>query len=368
MSPLSIVLLVGAGYGVRIIFGLLRSTKTIVANRYLAALVFLVTLKLVPYILGFSGVYQRAPWLSYAPFELESGFGPLIFLYVLARTDAMLPKSWKLHLIPLAIEFFYYLVMFVQPLPFKDDWHDRVQVHIDKIDTVFGLASLGVYLTLSLVQIGKYQRFTENHLTQGTPPTIRFLRSVCWTFSVLLVLRTLFGVLSMINQKLTYDQSFLGYFWIVVVIFVVGTEAIVITDPLVPIEVTESLPLPEPIPKDWEKVASQMQERCRETKIWRDPLLSLQNFADLVGFSPSYVSKALNNGLDESFNTFINRHRVEEVTELIKHPGENRDVIEVAYLCGFNSKASFNRVFKQITGQTPTQYRASCQLDSEPNS
>lgn len=367
MSPLSTVLLLGAAYGGWVIAALLRRKST--ANLFLAALIFLVSLKLVPYILGFSGVYQRAPWLSYAPFELESGFGPLIFFYVVARTSQNMPRSWTKHFLPLAIEFTYYLVMFLQPLAFKNSWHGRVQVYVDQVDYWYGLASLGVYLFLSLRQTRAYQSFTANNLTQGDPKTIRFLRSLLSVFTVLLFIRAFFNVWSIFRPGMTFDQSYLSYFWMAVVIFVLGTGALALDEKLAPIPPEPLTPEPEPEDppaKDWKKVADQIEARCIAATLWRDPMLNLQAFADRVDYSPSYISKALNNGLNESFSEFINRHRVAEVQQMMKHPGESRDVIELAYECGFNSKASFNRIFKQLTGQTPTQFRASQPAASEP--
>ena len=59
-----------------------------------------------------------------------------------------------------------------------------------------------------------------------------------------------------------------------------------------------------------------------------------------------------------NFYEFVNIHRVEEVKALMKDP-ENRGQknYELAYDAGFNSKASFYRIFKQFTNQTPSEYR-----------
>jgi len=48
--------------------------------------------------------------------------------------------------------------------------------------------------------------------------------------------------------------------------------------------------------------------------------------------------------------------------ELAK-PCPPRDVLAIAFDAGFNSKASFNRVFKRLTGQTPTEYRRRQELE-----
>jgi hypothetical protein len=107
MSTASTILLLGLIQGAIVVGTLLATRRDYLAHRFLAALIFLVSLKLVPYVLGFSGFYQQYPWLSYAPFELESGFGPLLYFFVLTRTAEKLPKGWGWHLVPLAIEAVY---------------------------------------------------------------------------------------------------------------------------------------------------------------------------------------------------------------------------------------------------------------------
>lgn len=66
----------------------------------------------------------------------------------------------------------------------------------------------------------------------------------------------------------------------------------------------------------------------------------------------------LNNKLETNFFEYINRNRVEEVKVKITNPVySNYSLLGIAFESGFNSKSAFNRVFKNITGNTPTQYK-----------
>ena len=62
-------------------------------------------------------------------------------------------------------------------------------------------------------------------------------------------------------------------------------------------------------------------------------------------------------GEGESFHRFINGLRVRAVQRELEDPASNRDLLQVALDAGFSAKASFNRVFKSVTGMTPSTYR-----------
>jgi AraC-like DNA-binding protein len=52
----------------------------------------------------------------------------------------------------------------------------------------------------------------------------------------------------------------------------------------------------------------------------------------------------------------INSYRVNEAKALLINEPQDT-ILDIAYAAGFNSKASFNRIFKKVTGMTPSEYR-----------
>jgi AraC-like DNA-binding protein len=62
--------------------------------------------------------------------------------------------------------------------------------------------------------------------------------------------------------------------------------------------------------------------------------------------------------LQQNFFDFINRYRIEEAQRLLTDPPDKKiTVLEVLYECGFNSKSSFNTLFKKHTGLTPSEFK-----------
>jgi AraC-like DNA-binding protein len=72
---------------------------------------------------------------------------------------------------------------------------------------------------------------------------------------------------------------------------------------------------------------------------------------------PRYLSQLINKKSEKNFRDFINQFRIEEFKKRARDPdSKNYTLLSIAYECGFNSKATFNRVFKNHTGITPSTF------------
>jgi AraC-like DNA-binding protein len=91
---------------------------------------------------------------------------------------------------------------------------------------------------------------------------------------------------------------------------------------------------------------------------YRDPDLTLAALAERLETTPHKLSEVLNAGLSVTFYDFVNRYRVEEVRRSIAEgKSKHRKLLTLAMDAGFASKSTFNQVFKDQTGQTPSTYR-----------
>ncbi len=79
-------------------------------------------------------------------------------------------------------------------------------------------------------------------------------------------------------------------------------------------------------------------------------------FATTIGTNTAYLSRGLNEGLGLGFAEAINGLRVEHVAARLRD-GSDGDILTLAIDAGFGSKATFNRVFKDRFGMTPSAYR-----------
>jgi YesN/AraC family two-component response regulator len=109
--------------------------------------------------------------------------------------------------------------------------------------------------------------------------------------------------------------------------------------------------------EDIEPMKANLMKYLHEEKPYFNKNLSIGELAAAIDVQPYQLSQLINGSLGQSFFELINSLRVEEVKKRFMDPQYSRFTLPgIAMDCGFNSKASFNRIFKQITGQTPTEY------------
>lgn len=96
--------------------------------------------------------------------------------------------------------------------------------------------------------------------------------------------------------------------------------------------------------------------------------LSLNGLAAALGLPAHHVSMAINIETNQNFFQFVNGYRVEEAkTLLVSREWRDAPVLRIAYEAGFQSKAAFNRVFKDLAGETPSTYRARHAARADPS-
>ena len=92
-------------------------------------------------------------------------------------------------------------------------------------------------------------------------------------------------------------------------------------------------------------------------KLFKESELTLANLAERLNTIPNYLSQIINEREGKNFFDFINTLRIEEFKKAVTDPANQKfSFLGLAFDCGFNSKSSFNKYFKKITGLSPTEY------------
>jgi len=107
-----------------------------------------------------------------------------------------------------------------------------------------------------------------------------------------------------------------------------------------------------------EKFGDMLYEFMVKNKPYLNNELTIQDLADQVGVTTQEISSYLNKDLGVNFFNYINTFRINEAKRRLVDPKyDNETLLGIAFDSGFNSKTSFNTLFKKETGMTPSEYK-----------
>jgi len=273
-----------------------------------------------------SDAAYKLPWWHYAPIMIYTG----IFIYLNAISE---PAKAKLY----QAGYLYWIFNVFEGL--------AIMLNI-------------VYLTKNFVLLKRY-RFEEKKRLSNTQDFHRFLLVYLIVISVCL----LFWLYSYIN--LYYFRTFSAYIsydniWITIPLFIYIVGYFSLRQPeLFRIVREETLKVQ---PKrlsglETAQLKSSLEVLLRENQVYLDNDLTLGELSKSLNASSNDVSWLLNNEYKASFYDFINQYRIREFLSRV-HANQHaqQTILSIAMDVGFNSKSTFNKVFKAQMGLTPSEY------------
>jgi AraC-like DNA-binding protein len=113
-----------------------------------------------------------------------------------------------------------------------------------------------------------------------------------------------------------------------------------------------------------QELHEQLKQLMQTQQPYSNPELTLAQLAQQLEVHPNTLSQVINTCEQKNFFDYINGHRVAAFQQLVQAPGSQQfTLLSLAYECGFNSKTSFNRNFKKVTGLSPTDYLKEQQIN-----
>jgi AraC-like DNA-binding protein len=112
-------------------------------------------------------------------------------------------------------------------------------------------------------------------------------------------------------------------------------------------------------------IFEKLQQVMQEEQLYKNPDLSRDQVASVLGISPGYLSQIVNSVTDSNFTHYINSLRVKEVQQMLLDTSyEQYSFWALGMEAGFKSKSTFYAVFKKITGMTPSEFQKSSAKES----
>ncbi|WP_435624568.1 helix-turn-helix domain-containing protein [Flagellimonas sp.] len=376
-GPKSSLLLIFFFHGM--VFSILSFRNGIIhqnqSSKWLGLLLFLYSMYITPYMLGYAGWYANKTTreiLFFIPFMQVLLIGPVVYFYSQSLFDKSFRISKKrwLHFIPALLYAIYSLVVFITDKLILDDYYfyaDGRDKDLANWYQVAGLVSMICYLILSLRYYNDYKSIIFQKVSYAESILFRWIRNFMMAFLAILILRIIFFITNpewgeFGSQFWHYIAFSFVFYYISINGYTNALKTSVLSDinfHATPIfkekeEEIGSLISTEIDVQPWKKKLSAVIE---EDKLYENPRLTLSDVAEALNTNTKVISSVVNSGFEMNFNDFINYHRIEAVKKkLADGEHQNTTLLGIALECGFNSKATFNRAFKKNTSLSPKDY------------
>jgi len=107
-----------------------------------------------------------------------------------------------------------------------------------------------------------------------------------------------------------------------------------------------------------QKYINQLIHYMSQKKPYLSPSLTIEDLSKRLNIPTWQLSQVINHSFKQNFFNFVNSYRIEEVKQQLKNATDHKKtILEILYEAGFNSKSTFNHVFKKLTGMTPSEFR-----------
>ncbi|WP_139923068.1 AraC family transcriptional regulator [Hymenobacter sp. DG01] len=387
-----------------------RHREEAAADGWLALLLLLQAVRLAQWMLGFAGWYDAhdatTTFMFYFPFSNWLMVGPAFYFYFRSLTNQGFRFSRQVawHFVPGGVYLGWKLLVFGvdvgwlhgvrgQPLPCHFNTKGALACQAADVDAwvaLLGYLSVAAYAWLTLREYRAYSLYLNNNFSDTEQIRFRWLRNVLVAVLVGTAVALGFHFVDVVVTPLSYYQAWYDYLFTGLLIYYLSIAGLLTNHrlralefqpappaifPVAPVQLpaapdagptsssaaNAALPTeteqpsqePEPELLRWTERLHQHMEASRP---YLAPELTLGELAAQLHTNPSWLSRVINTGCGQNFNDYINEYRVREAERRLRDPQfRHYTLLAIALESGFNSKSTFNRVFRKLRGATPSE-------------
>lgn len=365
------ILLAGIFQGVLLSFLLIVRGKDHKPNLVLGVLMLIVSIHLIFITFEGTDFFISYPHFSRITWLIPALYGPLVLLFTLMVTQRR--QDFVNTDLFIFAPFAFYLLML---LPYYFSSEEQKLIHMDNSSSLYGddfgvlnqLLNLFHIVFISTTIIIYYKNIIKWKDTYSGSEIIRLQWLLNYLYITLaIIILSIFIFYSKKFELKPFAQLYPYHFYaIVVLIYWIGYKVLFLPEifKLSTITIVQQDAIEDTRYETFlidESSANNLESKIREAmesdRLFLNPELSLSQLAEHIGSSRHHISQVLNVHMATNFYDFINKYRVDEFIRKLDEPGnESYTLLALAHESGFNSKATFNSVFKKNMGMTPSMF------------
>jgi len=392
LNPMSILYLFGAVQSLFFVVLVLSKKEKYLSDYLLVCWLTAMGLQLISYYVFHEEMYDS--WLVWPALlilpPLIYVHGPLLYLYTMSLVHRNYSFKLKslLHFMPLATSIFYYLYLIVFKANGDAGYFVSRPVVSEYLSIIFYLLNIflnPVYVVVVLFKLADHQQKIKMNFSYVEKINLNWLKILAiglGSISLIVWIVHIISNLNLIHNDFSRDSWI--FLSVTIFVFVAGyfgfKQGVIYK--FFPQAETEHNSIhylkersPEISPgnqihdkKKYEKsqlspeqakdIFQSLNKYVVEEKAFARSELSLDEVASAIDVTSHTLSQLLNVFLRMNFFNYVNHQRVNFVKQMLVDPDFDKfSLMGIAEEAGFNSKSSFNRIFKKKTGMTPSQYK-----------
>lgn len=350
-------------------------------DRLLSFLILIYTVRVSSWMLGFAGWYDShdaySTFMFYFPFDHWFFIGPLVYFYFRSLTNSQFEFRRKdlRHFFPGLFMLVYKFALFFVDVVVKHWWQGReFPLHFgtkgmlaDGIspigDVLFIIAHLLIiyYFIRTAIEYQSYRKYINQHFSKTDQISFSWLKYFLYAVVAGQIIWVLFRIIDLFTpEPLSYVNMWYSFFlWGIIIYYLSIYGFNIDQSAFYKLRFNPNYDGPEENPEEngATQIAKELLQHIEAQKPYLNPELSLPELARQMGYNTHQLSGVINNEMGKNFNEFINMYRIQAVKERLVDPAfAHLSILGIAFESGFNSKATFNRSFKQFTQQTPSEF------------
>lgn len=229
-------------------------------------------------------------------------------------------------------------------------WVTGIEIFYDILvgwSAVYGL----YYAAWALITIPKYHKMLRERFSYDENINLNWLRTILGSFFIILTLWVVDSLIVNLYLECVYLTGTM-IIWMFIMSFIYRHESVI--SELAVAEAPSDAPGAEVNPET-DEIGIRIEHLMLVQRAYLMPTLKVSDVARQIGSNRTYVSNWFNRSRQSTFFSYVNQLRIKHACGLLNTTDMPLEAI--AQESGFNSKSSFYRIFKNLKGCTPNEYR-----------